>query len=163
MEKELPEQPQADGGLSEGEKRADAYRQNAFLELGKISQLAMRESMSVVELQVPGGKLMVPADPKGLLALVESLSHRVQQLEIGFGVVVDMLVQSALLIGEAHEQKEGDTEPPRLEIGFSNINREQFWTLSGLQAETTAKRIRQGILSGGGAVAGAVKDALKRN
>jgi hypothetical protein len=152
-----------DTKLTTAEKRASTARVNAYLELAQIMGKVLAPVGGVVQAEMGGTKLFLAADPTAVAQAIIGMEHRLKQLEIGFGVLVDMIVQTPLIQGTAHEQEEGSKEPPRLELGFTNLTREQFWLLCARSAEHTTAVMQRGLLSQGAGVAGAVKGILKPN
>jgi hypothetical protein len=135
--------------LTTAEQKAQVYRTNAYLELSKLTAELMKIAVSVVTLDVGKGKLMVPAAPADLCTLVAGLQHRVQQLEISLQAIVDMLLQSNLVIAVPNPDDPAAAPP----LALSNINREQYWLMCGQAAERTAGLFRRGLLSqGSGAI-----------
>jgi len=151
--------------LTAQEKAAYAYRTNQFQELAKMQTDLLREGLATIPVQIPNGpQLVVNACPADVMLLMQAQQHRIQQLEIGLGVLVDMLLQSRLpsLVPAAQdaEQLVSTTRDPELQegaqpflkaAGFSlrdaQINLEQFWLMCGKAAERHISLLRRGILS----------------
>lgn len=163
--------------LTEQQKKARAYWLNSMTELQKIDEQLMQAATAFVEVEVLTGhktaqgqpqtvKLYVPARPTDLAILVRSLQHKIRQLEIGLGALVDMIMQSRLPVlvdkGPDEEQLVTCTRDPelpsdaqpfikaaKLHVEPSRLVLEEFWALSGQAAERQTSLLRRGLLSHG--------------
>jgi len=125
--------------LSAAEKRANAARINAFQALAKVLGQILQPVVSVVEVPLEGNrKILLSTCPAELAQIVAQQQLQLRQLEINLQCIVDMLLQSALLVAGP------DGAPVR-----SNITMEQFWLLCAQSAEKLADTMQRGLLSQG--------------
>lgn len=171
---EQPKEPAAgptqQSELTAQEKRAYAHRANAFQELAGVEGKLLAETLRTIEVPAMGAdgktpiKIIVPHNPLDMMLLISAQAHRIEQLEIGFQCIVDMLLQTK--IAEIHpaegtqEQLVKTTRDPALEAGAqpflkaagydlqpSRITMEQFWLMCARAAEAKLSVIRRGLLS----------------
>jgi hypothetical protein len=138
--------------LSAAEKRALAARTNAFQELGKIVNLALNSSLGLVETPEgffqQGGKIMIPAAPVAVHQTIRQLQHRLEQMEISLGVLVEILLEEEHVCAVRDERAaSGQNAPPAL--GPSKLDRAEFFNRVAQAAERHAESIRRQMLSAG--------------
>lgn len=150
--------PHARSELTAQEKRANAERENQYLDMGKMTAKAMERALALIQLQIPGvGNLIVNASPADLMQVVAMQQQRIAQLEVSLGAVVDLLMFTKLvaIAGEdeidnpVEELREKVPKVPRYFMGPAPITLERYWLLCAASAEKQAALLRRGILSAG--------------
>lgn len=160
------DQPPPVPALTEAETRAAAARTNAFMDLAKVTGQLIRQAVSIAKLDMMATRtILVPAAPADLMAVIESQEHRIKQLEIGFGALVDMILAVDLVAAvDNPDYKPDDTEgvpmAPKI-LKSAEITKEHFFLVSAISAERTAAMLQRGLLSGGG-VSGAVAGIIRK-
>jgi hypothetical protein len=131
---ELPAAPQH-SELSEAEKRANAERTNAFMDMAQLTDKVVEAS---------GGNI-------DALMLLKSF----KQLQVAVDALAELLLAAPLVqviqAPEASSDANPD-QPKQLKLGPHPFNRETFWRLCAKKAESSNSLVRRAILSQGAQV-----------
>jgi hypothetical protein len=131
---ELPKAPEQ-SQLSEAEKRANAERANAFMDMAQLTDKVVEAS---------GGNI-------DALMLLKSF----KQLQVAVDALAELLLAAPLVQVVQAPDASTDANPDevkQLKLGPHPFNRETFWRLCAKKAESSNSLVRRAILSQGAQV-----------